>query len=61
MGYRSKQRILKKKDSQRAKKHIKKCSVSLAIKEMHIKAALRFYLTSARMTKIKITSDSSCW
>ena len=44
-----------------AEKHLKKCSTSLVIGEMQIKATLRFYLTSVRMTKINKTSNSSCW
>jgi anaerobic selenocysteine-containing dehydrogenase len=44
-----------------AEKHLKKCSTSFAIREMQIKMTLRFHLTSARMTKIKGTCDSSCW
>jgi hypothetical protein len=35
------------------KKHMKKCSPSLAIKEMQIKITLRFYLTSVRIAIIK--------
>jgi hypothetical protein len=40
-----------------AKKHLKKCSKSLVIREMLIKITLRYHLTSVRMAKIKHT----CW
>jgi hypothetical protein len=35
---------------QMTQKHMKKCSTSPAIKEMHIKTMLRFYLTSSSIT-----------
>lgn len=38
-----------------------KCSTTLAMKEMQIKIVLRFFLTSARMAKIKPTDDNLCW
>jgi hypothetical protein len=44
-----------------AKKHLKKCSTSLTIREMQIKTTLRFYLTPVRMAKIKNSGDSRCW
>jgi hypothetical protein len=44
-----------------AKKHLKKCSTSLIIREMQIKTTLRFYLTTVRMAKIKHSGDSRCW
>ena len=52
MGYRTKQRILAEKSSM-AKKHLKKCSTPLVIREMQIKTNLRFNLTRVRIAKIK--------
>jgi len=43
-----------------SKKHLKKCSISLVIREMQIKTTLRFHLTPVRMVKIKNSGDR-CW
>jgi hypothetical protein len=54
-------RTFSKEEIQMAKKHMKKYSPSLAIKEMQIKTTLRFHLTSFRIAIIKNTINSMCW
>jgi hypothetical protein len=44
-----------------AKKLMKKCSPSLAIKEMQIENTLRFYLTPVSIATIKNTTNNKCW
>jgi hypothetical protein len=54
-------RIFSKEEVLMAKKHMKKCSPSLTIKEMQIKTTLRFHFTPVRIAIIKNTINHKCW
>ena len=54
-------RQFSKGDIQRFQRHMKRCSASLAIRDMQIKTTVQYNFTPVRMAIINKSANNKCW